>query len=89
MKQKATDLKLGAIYINATTGEPNRLTHIVPCEGAWLETYDGQGYGETISFDSVQYADLDEVRDYLEDAETYNNGVQLPPVPKVIYIPNV
>ena len=74
MKEKATNLKLGAIYINAVTGEANRLVHIVPCEGAWLETYDGQGYGETVSFDSVQYADIDEVQDFLEDAGTYDDS---------------
>ena len=94
--EKAKNLKLGAIYINATTGLPNRLSHIVPCEGVWLEDYDGTGYGETTSFDNVLYADLDEVQDFLEDSETYNRipayrgkPIELPKPPKVIYIPNV
>jgi len=97
--EKAKNLKLGAIYINATTGLPNRLTHIVPCEGVWLEDYDGTGYGETTSFDNVLYADLDEVQDFLEDSETYNRvtsrdaydgkPIELPKPPKAIYIPNV
>ena len=71
--KKANDLRLGAIYINAATGEPNRLLHIVSCEGAWLETYDGQGYGDTVKFEDVHYADSDEVQDFLEDAEAYSN----------------
>ena len=71
---KANSLLLGAIYINANTGEPMRLISILPCRGVWMETYDGQGYGETVSFDSVQYADIDEVQDFLEDTETYNNS---------------
>ena len=74
MNDKANNIKLGAIYINAATGEPNRLVHIVPCEGAWLETYDGQGYGETVQFEDVRYASLDEVTDFLEDAEAYSNS---------------
>ena len=73
MKEKANNIKLGAIYINATTREPNRLTHIVPCEGAWLETYDGQGYGDTIPFEDVHYADADEVEDFLADHRVYND----------------
>ena len=96
MREKATNLKLGAIYINNANQQPERLVHIVPCEGAWLETYDGIGYGDTVSFEDVHYANTDEVQDFLEDAETYNNaqstkrydsvGVQLPPPPPVIYI---
>lgn len=73
MNEKANNLRLGAIYINATTGEPNRLVHIVPCEGAWLETYDGEGYGDTVSFENVRYANGDEVQDFLEDVEANTN----------------
>ena len=71
---KANNLRLGAIYINANTGEPCRLVNIVPCEGAWLETFDGQGYGETIKFADVLYAKLDEVQDFLEDLEVFKNN---------------
>ena len=78
MKEKANNLKLGAIYINATTGEPNRLVHIVPCKGAWLEAYDGQGYGDTVSFESVRYADSDEVTDFLDDHAVYMDSDKAP-----------
>ena len=73
MREKATNLKLGAIYINAANQQPERLVHIVPCEGAWLETYDGIGYGDTVNFEDVHYANTDEVQDYLEDAEAYGD----------------
>lgn len=69
---KANNLRLGAIYINSNTGQPARLVHIVPCEGAWLESYDGQGYGDTVKFEDVHYADADEVEDYLADHRVYN-----------------
>jgi hypothetical protein len=68
---KANNLRLGAVYINANTGTPCRLVHIVPCEGAWLEAFDGQGYGDTVKFEDVHYADLDEVEDYLADYRVY------------------
>ena len=94
---KANNLLLGAIYINANTGEPMRLINIVPCEGAWLESYDGQGYGDTVKFEDVHYADSDEVQDFLEDLEVFkgsekapaykDDGYQLPPVPEVIRLP--
>ena len=70
---KATNLLLGAIYINATTDQPCRLVYIVPCQGVWLEAYDGQGYGELVSFDDVHYADTDEVQDFLDDLHTYTD----------------
>ena len=69
---KANNLRLGAIYINANTGTPCRLVHIVPCEGAWLESYDGQGYGDTVKFEDCHFADLDEVQDFLADHRVYN-----------------
>ena len=93
---KANNLRLGAIYINANTGTPCRLVHIVPCEGAWLESYDGQGYGDTVKFEDVHYADADEVEDYLSDLRVYegkpsapsykDDGYQLPPPPEVIHV---
>ena len=75
---KASNLILGAIYINATTGTPCRLVNIVPCEGAWLESYDGQGYGDTVKFEDVSYADADEVEDYLADHRVYNASEKAP-----------
>ena len=93
---KANNLRLGAIYINSNTSQPARLVHIVPCEGAWLESYDGQGYGDTVKFEDVHYADSDEVQDFLEDLEVFkgsekapaykDDGYQLPPVPEVIHV---
>ena len=75
---KANNLQCGRIYINATTGQPCRLVNIVACEGAWLETYDGQGYGVTVSFDDVLFASVDEVQDYLEDLRAYTASQKAP-----------
>ena len=75
---KANNLQCGRIYINATTGQPCRLVNIVACEGAWLETYDGQGYGVTVSFEDVHYASQDEVEDYLEDLRAYTASEKAP-----------
>ncbi len=80
---RANNIKIGAIYINAITSEPMRLLAILPCEGVWMETYDGQGYGTTIKFSDVHYATMDEVQDFLEDLHTYENpwppnGINLP-----------
>ena len=89
---KANNLILGAIYINATTGEPCRLVNIVSCQGVWLETYDGQGYGETVSFDDCHYASGDEVQDFLDDLAVYeanekaDSHKELPAPPAVIRV---
>jgi len=71
---KANNLKLGAIYARRHTLEPMRLISIIPCEGVWMETATGEGYGETIPFDEVLYATKDEVIDFLEDYRAYNNN---------------
>ena len=76
--QKANNLQLGRIYINALSGQPCRLVNIVACQGAWLESYDGSGYGVTVPFDSVHYASLDEVQDYLEDLRAYTTSEKAP-----------
>ena len=76
--EKASNLILGAIYINATTGQPCRLVNIVSCQGVWLEAFDGQGYGDLVKFEDCQYADIDEVIDYLEDYRTYNASQKAP-----------
>ena len=74
MNEIAKNLKLGAIYKNALTDELMRLVTKLPCQGVWMETADGQGYGETITFENVLYADTDEVQDFLEDWEVANNN---------------
>ena len=70
---KATNLILGAIYINGITGDARRLVNIIPCQGVWLEAYDGQGYGDLVKFEDVSYADMDEVQDFLDDYRVYND----------------
>ena len=75
---KANNLILGAIYINALSGQPCRLVNIVSCEGAWLESFDGSGYGVTVPFDSVHYASLDEVQDYLQDLAVFTGSTKAP-----------
>ena len=75
---KANNLILGAIYINALSGQPCRLVNIVSCEGAWLESFDGSGYGVTVPFDAVHYASQDEVEDYLEDSRVYEASQKAP-----------
>jgi len=72
---KASNLILGAIYINANTGQPCRLVNIVSCQGVWLEAYDGQGYGDLVKFDDCHYASKDEVQDYLEDLRAYEGKI--------------
>tara|TARA_Y100001937_G_scaffold53809_1_gene74283 strand:- start:379 stop:723 length:345 start_codon:yes stop_codon:yes gene_type:complete len=75
---KANNLILGAIYINALSGQPCRLVNIVSCEGAWLESFDGSGYGVTVPFDAVHYASQDEVDDFLEDLHVYQASQKAP-----------
>ena len=75
---KANNLQLGRIYINALSGQPCRLVNIVSCQGAWLESYDGSGYGVTVPFDAVLYASDDEVQDYLEDLRAYTASEKAP-----------
>ena len=50
---KANNLREGAIYINTNTGTPCRLVNVLPCEGVWLETFDGEGYGDTVKFEGA------------------------------------
>ena len=75
---KANNMRLGAIYINANTGEPCRLVNIVACQGVWLETFDGQGYGDLVKFEDVAYADADEVQDFLDDLAVWNSHSDAP-----------
>ena len=69
----ARNLKLGAIYVHKHSLEAARLIAIFPCQGVWIEYADGSGYGETIPFEEVLYATKDEVQDFLEDLEVFNN----------------
>ena len=73
MKEKANNLKLGAIYKNAQNDEPMRLIQILPCEGAWMEAAD-EAVTHTLKFEVVLYASLDEVQDFLEDARAFTNN---------------
>ena len=73
MKEKANNLKLGAIYKNAQTNEPMRLIEILPCEGAWMEAAD-EAVAYTLKFEDVLYASLDEVQDFLEDVRVFTNN---------------
>lgn len=75
---KANNLIIGAIYINANTGTPCRLVNIVSCRGVWLEAFDGSGYGELVSFEDCHYASQDEVDDYLEDLRVYTASKKAP-----------
>jgi hypothetical protein len=75
---KANNLQVGRIYINAITSQPCRLVNIVACEGVWLETYDDQGYGDLVSFEDVHYASQDEVEDYLEDLRAFTADAKAP-----------
>ena len=70
---KATNLILGAIYINGISGQSARLVNILPCQGVWLEAYDGEGYGKTVKFENVFYADSDQVQDFLDDLKIYKD----------------
>lgn len=69
---------MGAIYINANTSEPCRLLNIVPCEGVWMENSFGDGYGDTVAFEDVFYADTDEVQDFLEDLAVFKDSEEAP-----------
>ena len=75
-RQQAHNLQCGRIYINSNTDEPMRLINILPSEGVWMETYDGQGYGQTLKFNDVLYASLDEVQDFLEDLQVFKGNVE-------------
>ncbi len=76
--KKANNLIIGAIYINGVTSNPCRLVGIVSCQGVYLETYDGQGYGDLVKFENVFYADMDEVEDYLADSRVYDASNKAP-----------
>jgi len=67
MKQ-ARNLKIGAIYVLAGTYEKVRLITILPCEGVWVENAQGEGYGKTIPFKQLLYANKVEVENYLENS---------------------
>ena len=86
---KANNLIIGAIYINANTGQPARLVNIVPCQGVWLEAYDGQGYGDLVQFNDCHYADADEVQDFLADYRTYTDPTSVRLDPSMSFVSNV
>ena len=82
---QAHNLQVGRIYVYAGTMEAVRLVNIIPCEGVWLETFDGQsidnGAGITIPFEDLLYASKDEVEDYLEDLRAHRDAEWYLPTP--------
>ena len=67
--KQAHNLKLGAIYVLKGTYEKVRLISILPCQGVWVENAQGEGYGETVPFSQVLYANDEEVKNFLETLE--------------------
>ena len=67
--KQAHELKLGAIYVLKGTYKKVRLTNILPCEGAWVENAQGEGYGETVPFKHLLYANGVEVKNFLKEAK--------------------
>ena len=76
MKEKADNLKLGAIYKLARTDKLMRLIQILPCEGVWMEGADGSDFAHTFKFEDVLYASNDEVQDYLDHVHDLNATIQ-------------
>ena len=69
MNEQAHNLKLGAIYVLKGTYEKVRLISVVPCQGVWVENAKGEGYGNTVPFEQVLYANDEEVKNFLETLE--------------------
>jgi hypothetical protein len=65
--QQARNLKIGAIYVLKGTYEKVRLLNILPCEGVWVENAEGEGYGKTVPFKHLLYANKAEVQNFLEE----------------------
>jgi len=73
MKQ-ALNLKLGAIYVLKGTYEKVRLLTVLPCEGVWVENAQGEGYGKTVPFEHLLYANDEEVKNFLDDYSAYHTA---------------
>jgi len=71
MKQ-AHNLKLGAIYVLKGTYKKVRLLNILPCQGVWVEDAQGEGYGETVPFKHLLYANNIEVQNFLASVRPAN-----------------
>ena len=67
MNEQAHNLKLGAIYVLAGTYEKVRLITVLPCQGVWVENAKGEGYGKTVPFKHLLYANGEEVKNFLEN----------------------
>ena len=67
--KRADNLKLGAIYVLKGTYKKVRLISILPCQGVWVEDAEGEGYGETVPFKHLLYANDIEVRNFLEEVK--------------------
>ena len=66
----ARNLKIGAVYYH--DGEIKRLIEhnaLRPASGVTLVDSVGDGKDEVVNSFEVQYADLDEVQDFVEDCE--------------------
>ena len=61
----SSNINEGQIWWNINDNIPVRITNVIPCTGAWVETAEGVGDCETISFDSIRKASGDEVEAYL------------------------
>ena len=61
----SSNINEGQIWWNINDNIPVRITNVIPCTGVWVETAEGVGDCETISFDSIRKASGDEVEAYL------------------------
>jgi len=43
------------------------LLTVLPCEGVWVENAQGEGYGKTVPFEHLLYANDEEVKNFLEN----------------------
>jgi|TARA_B100001123_G_C14695471_1_gene783054 hypothetical protein len=68
---KTTNIKRGQIWFNLLTSEPIRITTILPCRGVWGVNAADEGYGETIKFEDIRKASVDEVLDFRDDRRVW------------------
>ena len=61
----SSNINEGQIWWNINDNIPVRITNVIPCTGVWVETAEGVGDCETISFDSIRKASGDEVEAFL------------------------
>ena len=66
-----TNIKRGQIWFNLLTSEPIRITTNLPCRGVWGVNATDEGYGETIKFEDIRKASVDEVLDFRDDRRVW------------------